>query len=83
MNPHNPGRGPKELRACRVELQDIEEPVLRGMRVTPLGFCLSVIVNEKPLDLERTTPSVLSVLFLIYVLNHYKLLSQIDRFLKA
>ena len=24
------------------------EPVLRGMRETPLGFCLRVIVNEKP-----------------------------------
>ena len=38
----------------------------RGMRVTPLGFCLRVIVNEKPLNLEKTTSSVLSVLLLIY-----------------
>ena len=37
-----------------------------GMHVTPLGFCLRVIVNEKPLILEKTTSSVLSVLLLIY-----------------
>ena len=36
------------------------------MRVTPLGFCLRVIVNEKLLNLEKTTSSVLSVLLLIY-----------------
>ena len=35
------------------------------MRLTPLGFCLRVIVNEKPLNLEKTTSSVLSVLLLI------------------
>ena len=34
-----------------------------GMRKTPLGFCLRVIVNEKPLNLEKTTSSVLSVFF--------------------
>ena len=34
---------------------------------TPLGFCLRVIVNEKPRNLEKTTSSVLSVLLLIYV----------------
>ena len=34
---------------------------LSGMHVTPLGFCLRVIVNEKPLNLEKTTSSVLSV----------------------
>ena len=34
----------------------------RGMRVTPLGFCLRVFVNEKPINLEKTTTSVLSVL---------------------
>ena len=37
-----------------------------SMRVTPLGFCLRVIVNEKLLNLEKTTSSVLSVLFLVY-----------------
>ena len=36
------------------------------MRVTPLDFCLRVIVNEKSLNLEKTTSSVLSVLLLIY-----------------
>ena len=35
------------------------------MRITPLGFCLRVIVNKKPLNLEKTTSSVLSVLLLI------------------
>ena len=39
--------------------------IQRGMRVTPLGFCLRVIVNKKPLNLEMTTFSVLSVLLLI------------------
>ena len=34
--------------------------------VTPWGFCLRVIVNEKPLHLEKTTYSVLSVLLFIY-----------------
>ena len=37
-----------------------------SMRVTPLGFCLRVIVNEKLLNLEKTTSSVLSVLLLVY-----------------
>ena len=40
------------------------------MRVTPLGFCLRVSANEKPLDLEKTTSSVLSVLLLIYVCRY-------------
>ncbi len=31
------------------------------MHVTPSGFYLRVIVNEKPLNLEKTTYSVLSV----------------------
>ena len=42
----------------------------RGMCVTPLGFCFRVIVNEKPLNLEKTTSSVLSDLLLIYVLSY-------------
>ena len=37
------------------------------MRVTPLGFCQRIIANEKPLNLEKTTYSVLSVLFLSMV----------------
>ena len=40
-----------------------------SMRVTPLGFCLRVIVNENPLNLEKTTSSGLSVLLLIYEVN--------------
>ena len=40
----------------------------RGMRVTPWSFYLRVIVNEKPLNLKKTTSSVLSVL-LIYGRN--------------
>ena len=35
-------------------------------RITPLGLCLRVIVNEKPLNFEKSTSSVLSVLLLIY-----------------
>ena len=31
----------------------------RGMREPPLGFCLVAIVNGKPLDLEKTTYTVL------------------------
>jgi len=33
------------------------------------GHCLRVIVNETPLNLEKTTSSVLSVLLLIYALS--------------
>ena len=29
--------------------------IQRGMCVTPLGFCLRVIVNEKHKNLEKTT----------------------------
>ena len=39
------------------------------MRETHLGLCLRVIVHEKPLKLEKTTSSVLSVLLLIYGFN--------------
>jgi hypothetical protein len=39
------------------------------MRVTPLGFCLGVIVNKQPLYFEKTTYCVLSVLLLIYGLG--------------
>ena len=40
-----------------------------GIRVTPLDFCLRVIVNEKPLNLKYTTFSALSALLLIYGLH--------------
>ena len=43
-----------------------------SMRVTPLGFCLRVIVNEKPLNLEKTTSSYLSVLSLIYGVTNFQ-----------
>ena len=36
------------------------------MRVTLSGFSLRVFVNKKPLNLEKTTSSVLSVFLLIY-----------------
>ena len=42
-----------------------------SMRVTPLGNCLMVIVKEKPLNIEKTTSSVLSVLLLIYVYEYH------------
>ena len=36
--------------------------IQRCLRGTPSGFCLRIIVNEKPLNLEKTTSIVLSVL---------------------
>jgi len=51
-----------ELRACCVELLTEREHVLRHMHVTSLGFCLSVNVSEKSLNLEKTISSVLSVI---------------------
>ena len=39
--------------------------IKRSIRVTPLGLCFRVIVNERPLNLEKTTSTVLSVLLLI------------------
>ena len=42
------------------------ESVLHRLRVTPLSFCLRLIVNENPQNLEKTTSSVLSVI-LIYL----------------
>ena len=40
----------------------LRKHVQRRMRVTHLCFCLWVIVNEKPLNLEQTAFSVLSVI---------------------
>ena len=45
------------------------------MRVTPLGFCLMVFVNEKHTNIKKTASSVLSVLLLIYGLNTSSVLS--------
>ena len=39
---------------------------VRYLRGTSLGFCLRVTVNQKTLNLDKTTFSVLSVLLLIY-----------------
>ena len=50
------------LSLCKIARQ--RECILRRLRVTPLGFCLRVIVNEILINLEKTTSSVLSV-FLI------------------
>ena len=44
--------------------------IQRDIPVTHFGFCLSVIVNEKPLSVEKTTSSVLSVCLFIYVSNY-------------
>ena len=46
----------QELRACSVELQDKERQSMRS--------CFRFTVNEKPLNLELTTSSVLSVLLI-------------------
>ena len=44
--------------------------IQRDMHVTSLGFCLRVIVYEKPQNLEKTTSKVLSLLVLINGCNH-------------
>ena len=55
-------RRQKELHACRVELQDRErEHTRNSFGLLPQGY----ILNEKLLNLEKTTSSVLSVLLLI------------------
>ena len=45
-----------------LELQAEREPVLRRLCVTPLGFCLRVIVKEKYMNFEKTTSSIISVI---------------------
>ena len=54
------------LRQKPKEVTSILSLCLVIQQVTPLDFCLRVIVNEKPLNLEKTTSSVLSVLLLTY-----------------
>ena len=44
------------------DLQDRESM----LHVTPLGYGLRVIVNEKSLNFEKSTSCVLSVLLIIY-----------------
>ena len=46
---------------------------------TPLGFCLRVIGNEKPLNIEKTISGVLSVLLLVY--DYFNLEISITKFL--
>ena len=41
-----------------------------SMRVTPSGFCLRVVANEKSFNLEKTTSSVLSVMVNTLWVNH-------------
>ena len=55
----------------------ISEIAMLSMRVTPLGLCLFVIVNEKTLNLEKTTSSVLSVLLFIYDLDSHRQLIEL------
>ena len=43
--------------------------VIKPSMLTPLGVCPSVIVNEKPLNLEKTTSSFLSAL-LFYLCSY-------------
>jgi len=50
--------------ACSLHVLSFNAACAYG--VTPFGFCLRVIVHEKPLNLEKTTYSVLSVMLLIY-----------------
>ena len=48
--------------------------IQRSMRVTPLGFCLRTILNKIPLNLERTTSRVLSLLcFMVVSLSWLKI----------
>ena len=54
------GRSRGMFPAGSVELH-YRERERESMRVTTFGLCLRVIVNEKPLNLEKTTYSVLSV----------------------
>ena len=49
---------PNELRACWDWITRQRE----SRSVTPLSFCLRVIVNEKPVNLERTTSTLLTVI---------------------
>ena len=55
-------RSTKDLCAVGVELQHRES--MCQLHITPLGFCLMVIVDEKPLNLEKTTSSDLSVILI-------------------
>ena len=55
---------PKGVRRSRRRTDSLCLVILRRLRVTPFGFYLKVIVNEKPLNLEKTTVSVLFVILI-------------------
>ena len=70
-------RSPKGL--CVVSVEQAlscnstqREPVLRRLHITPLGFCLRVIVNERNTNLENTTFSVLSVILTDLWITQFK-----------
>ena len=50
--------------------------IQHAVSVTPLGLCLRVIVNEKPLYLEMASSSALSVMLLIYGLQYLRSLNK-------
>ena len=52
--------------------------ILRSMRVTLLGVCPRVIVNENPLNLEKTTSSVLSVISINLWQEHWRHLMELN-----
>ena len=41
--------------------------IQRGIRLTSLSLCLRVIVNEKPLNLEKTTSICIAII--LYAIN--------------
>ena len=57
----NPDRSPKELRICSLSLSchSTQQQARNSIVLLPQGY---FNVNGKPLDLEKTTSSVLSVL---------------------
>ena len=65
------GRSPKNLRvvgfkqALYLSCNSTQrEPVIRRLRVTLLGFCRRVVVNEAYINLEKTTSSFQSVILI-------------------
>jgi len=66
--------GPQSYAHAVLNFKTEIESVQRRMRVAPLGLCLRVFLNEKPLNLEKTTSSVLSVLLSIYHIKLSKIL---------
>ena len=50
--------------SCRLRILSFYLVIKLCLHGTPLGSCLRVIVNEKPPNLEKTTPSVLTVILI-------------------